>query len=152
MKKLINIVLLILLTSTVSSCLKMGLDDLESYDEAKIEKVYFEYRWWNEADNQLAVKTLTVTNSINEDENLVTCTLTVPAADESFTAAIRQEVSLNKLIAYIDVSTAARVTPLDGAPKLGTPGDFSAKEFKYLVTAADGTKREWTIKITDFIK
>jgi hypothetical protein len=42
--------------------------------------------------------------------------------------------------------------PLNGAPKLGSPGDFSAKEFKYQVTAADGTKREWTIKITDFVK
>ena len=44
----------------------------------------------------------------------------------------------------MDLSTAARITPLNGAPKLGNPGDFSAKEFKYQVTAADGTKKEWT--------
>lgn len=152
MKKLINIVLLVLLMSTVSSCLKSGLEELPTYNEAEIANLYFEYRWWDEAANQMAVKTLTVEKQIVDDDNLITCKLTVPAAGGSFTAAIRQEVSLNKLIAYIDVSTAARVTPLNGAPKLGNPGDFSAKEFKYLVTAADGTKREWTIKITDFIK
>lgn len=152
MKKLINIVLLVLLMSTVSSCLKSGLDELPAYSDAEITNVYFEYRWWDEAKSQMAVKTLTIKKQISADDNLVTCQLTVPDAGGSFTAAIRQEVSLNKLIGYIDVSTAARVTPLNGAPKLGNPGDFSAKEFKYLVTAADGTKREWTIKITDFVK
>ena len=74
------------------------------------------------------------------------------AYNGSFTDAVRQNVSLSNLIAYIDLSTAARIMPLNGAPKLGSPGDFSAKEFKYQVTAADGTKREWTIKITDFVK
>lgn len=51
-----------------------------------------------------------------------------------------------------NLRATARIMPLNGAPKLGSPGDFSAKEFKYQVTAADGTKREWTIKITDFVK
>ena len=112
----------------------------------------FEYRWWDEAKDQMAVKTLNIEKQISKDDNLITCKLTVPTASGSFTDAVRQNVSLSNLIAYIDLSTAARIMPLNGAPKLGSPGDFSAKEFKYQVTAADGTKREWTIKITDFVK
>lgn len=44
------------------------------------------------------------------------------------------------------ISTAARLTPLDGAPKLGVPGDWS-KPNKYLVTAASGAQKEWTIEV-----
>ena len=147
MKKLINTVLLLFLIGTVSSCLKSGLDDLEAYNEAEITNLNFEYRWWDEAKDQMAVKTLNIEKQISKDDNLITCKLTVPTASGSFTDAVRQNVSLSNLIAYIDLSTA-----LNGAPKLGSPGDFSAKEFKYQVTAADGTKKEWTIKITDFVK
>lgn len=152
MKKLINVTLLIFLLCTVSSCLKSGLDDLATYNEAEITNLNFEYRWWDESKAQMAVITLTTEKQILKDESLITCKLTVPQASGSFTDAVRQNVSLSSLIAYMDLSTAARVTPLNGAPKLGNPGNFSAKEFKYLVTAADGTKREWTIKITDFAK
>ena len=152
MKKLINTVLLLFLIGIVSSCLKSGLDDLEAYNAAEITKLNCEYRWWDEAKDQMAVKTLNIEKQISQDDNLITCKLTVPAAGGSFTDAVRQNVSLSNLIAYMDLSTAARITPLNGAPKLGNPGDFSAKEFKYQVTAADGTKREWTIKITDFVK
>ena len=152
MKKYINIVLLIFLMSTVSSCLKSGLDDLPTYSDAEITNLNFEYRWWDEEHNQMAVKSLSNEKKIVEDDNLITCKLTVPDASGSFTSAIRQEVSLSKLIAYMDISTAARIKPVNGAPALGNPGDFSAKEFKYMVTAGDGTQREWTIKITEFVK
>ena len=152
MKKLINTILLILLMTTVSSCLKSGLDDLETYSDAEITNLNFEYRWWDEAKKQLAVKTLNIDRQISKEQNLITCKLTVPDANGSFTDAVRQEVSLSSLTAYMDLSIAARMTPVNGAPKVGVPSDFSAKEFKYLVTAADGTKREWTIKITDFVK
>lgn len=152
MKKYINIVLLIFLTSTVSSCLKSGLDDLPTYSDAEITDLNFEYRWWDEERNQMAVQKLETENKISNDNNLITCKLTVPAASGSFTTAVRQEVSLSKLIAYMDISTAARIKPADGSPALGSPGDFSAKEFKYIVTAANGTQKEWTLQITEFIK
>lgn len=152
MKKLINTVLLIFLICTLSSCLKSGLDDLPTYGDADITNVDFEYRWWDEANNQMAVKTLTMEKEISTDNSLITCKLSVPAASGNFTEAIRQNVSLSKLIAYMDISTAAKIKPLNGAPGLGNPGDFSAKEFSYLVTAANGTQKEWTIKITEFNK
>lgn len=152
MKKFVNIVLLIFLMGIVSSCLKSGLDDLDTYSDAEITNLKFEYRWWNDDKQQMAVQEISIEKQISTDDNLITCKLTVPAVSASFTADIRQEVSLSKLYAFMDISTAARITPVNGAPTLGKAADFSAKEFKYLVTAADGTKREWTIKITDFIK
>lgn len=152
MKKFINIVLLIFLMGAVSSCLKSGLDDLDTYSDAEITNLKFEYRWWNDDKQQMAVQEISIEKQISTDDNLITCKLTVPAVSANFTADIRQEVSLSKLYAFMDISTAARIAPVNGAPTLGKAADFSAKEFKYLVTAADGTKREWTIKITDFIK
>ena len=143
MKKLINTVLLLFLIGTVSSCLKSGLDDLEAYNEAEITNLNFEYRWWDEAKDQMAVKTLNIEKQISKDDNLITCKLTVPTASGSFTDAVRQNVSLSNLIAYIDLSTAARIMPLNGAPKLGSPGDFSAKEFKYQVI--DGVSKQFAI-------
>ena len=98
MKKLINTVLLLFLIGTVSSCLKSGLDDLEAYNEAEITNLNFEYRWWDEAKDQMAVKTLNIEKQISKDDNLITCKLTVPTASGSFTDAVRQNVSLSNLI------------------------------------------------------
>ena len=66
MKKLINTVLLLFLIGTVSSCLKSGLDDLEAYNEAEITNLNFEYRWWDEAKDQMAVKHSTLKNKFRK--------------------------------------------------------------------------------------
>ena len=47
----------------------------------------------------------------------------------------------------VNLSTAAVIAPQDGAPTLGTPGDFSTTR-RYVVTAANGTKKDWTIQVT----
>ena len=152
MKKIINIAMLLVLLVSASSCLKSGLDDLPTYDEAKITNIYFEYRWYDDAAKQLRVQTLTLAKTIDEENNTVTCKITVPGTNAVFTEQIRNEVSLSKIVCYIDMSTAARLTPVNAAPTLGEVQDFSAKDFRYLITAANGDKREWTIKIQDFIK
>ena len=71
----------------------------------------------------------------------------IPAAGGKFTEAERAKVSLSNLVVYVNVSTAARVTPLDGSPKFGVPADWT-REHKYSVMAADGTKKIWTVKVT----
>lgn len=95
---------------------------------------------------------MTLAKTIDEENNTVTCKITVPGTNALFTEQIRNEVSLSNIVCYIDMSTAARLKPLNGAPTLGEVQDFSAKDFRYLITAANGDKREWTIKIQDFIK
>ena len=131
--------LVLLCLPFVSSC----KDDLEAYEEAEITSVGAYHRYYTTEKDALtgefkvAEKELEKSNSINEDEAVVTATFTVPAASGSFTDAERAKVSL---------STAARVTPLDGSPKLGAPGDWTS-ERRYSVMAANGTKKTWTVKV-----
>ncbi|MDL2255102.1 DUF5018 domain-containing protein [Parabacteroides sp. OttesenSCG-928-K15] len=151
MKKILSIGFLLFAVICFSSCLKAGLDDLPVYEEAEVSNVRFEYRWWDEAAKRLRVVTITTAKEFNG--STVTCTLTLPNANNTFTQAIRDQVSLSNIVCSLDISTAARVEPVNGAPQLGTPADFSSRDFSYLVTAADGkTKKEWTIKIAELKK
>ena len=63
---------------------------------------------------------------------------------DMFTKKITQD-GLSSLWVYVSISDAATVTPLDGAPKLGTPGDFSANR-TYRVTAADGSYSDYVLE------
>lgn len=52
---------------------------------------------------------------------------------------------------YMDISTAAKVIPLRDSPNLGDPIDLT-KEHQYQVTAANGSSKVWSIKVTAFLK
>lgn len=153
MKRFYNYIGFLMVTVVFTSCLKAGLEDLETYDQAEMTNVRFEYRWWDEAKQQMRVMQLTTDKTINKDDRSIVCTITVPPATATFTQSIREKVSLENLAANVDISTAARIKPVDNAPILGSPADFSAKEFAYLITAADGkNSARWVIKISDFKK
>lgn len=145
MKNIVRSALCILFVITFTSCLKMGLDDLPTSDKAEITNVKFEYRWWDEAAGQLRVVELIAESEITE--HTIGCTLTVPAVTDKFTSEIREKVSLNNIVCLTDISAGASIRPINGAPALGSPGDFSAKKFSYLVVAADGSDIEWEINI-----
>lgn len=152
MRNLIHITLMCVMM-LFSSCLKMGLDDLPVYESAELTNVRFEYRWWDETAKQMRVVQMSVKNSLDNEAKTLRTTISVPATTNVFTKEIRDNVSLANLCANVDISTAAQITPLNNAPQLGVPADFSAKEFTYQIVAADGkTKANWTIQIQDFIK
>ena len=44
---------------------------------------------------------------------------------------------------------SVKVEPIDNTPKAGIINDLTAREFHYRLYSADGTKRDWTIYITD---
>lgn len=150
MKNIVRFALCTLFVITFSSCLKMGLDDLPTSDKAEITNVKFEYRWWDEAAEQLRVVELTANNEIAD--HTISCTIIVPAVTDKFTSEIREKVSLANIVCLTDISAGASIRPLNGAPALGTPGDFSGKEFSYLVIAADGSDIEWKINIISLNK
>ena len=54
-----------------------------------------------------------------------------------------------KAVVAVTISTAATIKPINGAPKLGVPGDWT-KDNQYEVTAADGTKKVWTIVVEPY--
>ena len=138
-----------------TSCLKSGLEDLPAFTDADITNIYFEYRYqdpndlWIDGTAKVKYVTLVVaTKTIDAAARTVTVTITVPAASGAFTATERAKVALTNLVGMTSISTAAKIEPVEGAPQLGKPGDFSAPR-KYLVTAADGTtKKTWTITVT----
>lgn len=150
MKNVVRFSLLVLLVVTFSSCLKMGLDELPTSDKADITNVKFEYRWWDEVAEQLRVIEMTTDNSITG--HTINLTITVPDVTDIFTSEIREKVSLSDLVCTTDISAAASIRPINGAPALGASGDFSGKTFNYLVIAADGSEVEWKINIVAFNK
>lgn len=153
MKRIYHLLVLSILVILNTSCLKSGLDELETYNLNDITNVRFEYRWWDEAGKRMRVVEMNVDKSFDKEKKEISCAISVPEATNTFTSAIRDQVSLSTLAITVDASTASRISPVGNAPVMGTfPSDFSAKEFVYKVTAGNGDAVNWTIKITDFKK
>ena len=129
----------------LSSCLESNLDDLPVFKDAEITDFKFEHRWIKD-DGKFAVMQLNNSVDIDHVNNLVVNTITIPGASGNFPEEVRSQITLASIVAYCNISVAAVIEPVNGAPKLGVPGDYSA-ERQYQVTAADGeTKKVWTIK------
>lgn len=135
-----------------NSCLESGLDDLPNYSDAEMTEFKFEYRWFDEKANQLRVIQLNNLYEINKKEAIVTCNITIPNAEGTFTNEIRSQVRLNNLVGYCSISPGATISPVENSPDLGVVADFSSKNVKYRVTAADGTVKVWTVCIGEFKK
>lgn len=128
-----------------SSCLKRDLHELPAFKDANIDRFDFEYRW--DDNGTFRVVRFNTDTPVIDGKNLKV-TATVPAASGSFTAAVRNNVTSSGIVAMCNISTAATIKPLNDAPQLGVPGDFS-KAAMYEVTAADGvTKNQWTLVLT----
>jgi hypothetical protein len=149
MKK--NICLLFMLI-LFNSCYS-GLDDLPTYSDADILSITFEMRWEDPGTHVFKVQNLINKNLvIDKDRQSISLTLEVPPVSGGFPESIRNATSLNKLILISSISTAATIAPVGNTPKMGVWGDFSQSNLKYMVTAADGTKKEWTMVIINFEK
>ncbi|MDR2764608.1 MAG: hypothetical protein LBB90_06210 [Tannerella sp.] len=156
MKRMAGVLPLWMMACVLTSCLRAGLDELPVFEEAEITDVTFEYRYkdpgsvWIDGEQTVKWISLPVQDKvIDSGSGTITCTLQVPAAgaNTTFTEAIRGQVSLNSLTGKFYLSTAASIAPVEGAPTLGVPGDFSAPR-KYRVTAASGATKIWTVHVT----
>ncbi|MBB2147905.1 DUF5018-related domain-containing protein [Pedobacter gandavensis] len=146
---------LLLVTTVMTSCLKKGLPDYPEWDGTNIDNVYVEYRF-NGPDQYggqsiVAIKKLDVVKTVDAPNSTIKLAVTVPAASGSFSIAERAKVAQNNLWVYLDISTAATIKPLAGTPKLGDPTNLTVPQ-QYEVTAANGTKKTWTIVVTSFNK
>ena len=151
--------LIITLMFALSSCLTSGLEDLPEFEYADITGVQkVEYRYISNeistTDNQPIVKYVNLprVTKIDKETRTVTLEVTVPAANaSSFPESERIKVSTSELCVMVTISTAAKITPLNGSPLLGVPGDWS-KTNEYRVLAADGRVKDWKIQITKLTK
>jgi len=151
--KYISTCILLFVVTLTTSCLKKGLEDYPLFDSNEITLVNAEYRF-NSTDIRngqpvVAYQPLTVTQTVDQANSTINVQITVPAASGQFTAAEKAKVVQNKLWFYMNISTAASISPTGGTPTLGDPTD-ATKPLKYVVTAANGANRVWTINITSF--
>lgn len=136
-----------------SSCLKKDLKDYPLFDTNEITLVNAEYRFNGSGTMNgqpiVAYQKLTVTQTVDQTNSVINVTIAVPAANGQFTASEKAKVVQNKLWFYMNISTAATISPTGGTPALGDPTD-ATQPLKYVVTAANGTSRVWTINVTSF--
>lgn len=156
MKK-INIKWLVMLLCMPFMLVSCDWEDLPAYEEAEITAVQFYHRWASNQKDPITgepvVKEMRMStqSKVKSEEGVIEATVTVPAANGDFDESVRSSVSTSKLWGQVSLSTAARITPIEGSAALGTPDDWSSDR-KFSVKAADGTKKIWTIRIVKFNK
>lgn len=134
-------------------------EDLPAYEDADITGIQFYYRWASTTDKDpitgepmVREQRLSVTGGdIDDQTGTVVVDVAVPGATGYFTQEVRDNVSQNNIVCQVSLSTAARIAPVDGNKTLGVPDDWTMPH-KFIVTAADGSKKEWTITVTSFTK
>jgi hypothetical protein len=153
MKKFLNIFAALLLAVVSTSCLKHDLEELDVYSGCDITRVDCAYRWktgeihpgtQSEKVNQVYVSAYSRTYVTDEsDPSRGVCTIRYSKTN------IPQQyrsVAETEMVVYVTISTAATMKPINGAPALGIPADWTA-DHEYEVTAADGTKKIWKIVV-----
>lgn len=155
MKRVIYHLFLAISLFSMTSCLTGGLEDLPVYEDANITSVSaVQYRYISDekspASGEYLVKdvNMTYTSEIDVDAGLVQISVSTP---DNFPAEELGNLSTENLLIAVSISTAARITPEANSPKLGVPGDWS-KPNNYVVEAANGTKKNWTIEIVSLKK
>ena len=149
MKKFLNIFAALLLAVVSTSCLKHDLEELDVYSGCDITRVDCAYRWktgeihpgtQSEKVNQVYVSAYSRTYVTDEsDPSRGVCTIRYSKTNipEQY-----RSVAETEMVVYVTISTAATMKPINGAPALGIPADWTA-DHEYEVTAADGTKKIW---------
>lgn len=143
----------LVISALCSSCLKKDLPEYPAFDGNEITLVNAEHRF-NGSGNMngqpiVAYQKLNVTQTVDKTNATINVTISVPAASGQFTATEKAKVVQSRLWFYFNISTAATIAPTAGTPTLGDPTD-ATKPLKYVVTAANGASRVWTINITSF--
>ena len=153
MRKFFYTVTAMLLAVFTTSCLDSNLEDLPEFEDAEItglNNVYYRYisDEKHEGSQDYKVKQMRIPNGVwtvtndTEDEASATFVIQFNANFEQF----KGKLSLEELVVVFNISQGAIIRPIEGSAVLGTPGDWSG-ENKYEVTAANGKKKIWTVKI-----
>ena len=153
MKKFLNILTAMLLAVVSTSCLEHDLEELDVYSGCDITRVDCYYRWKSgethtgteaEKVKQVYVSAYSRTYVTDEsDPSRGVCTIRYSKTNipEQY-----RSVAETEMVVYVTISTAATMKPINGAPALGIPADWTA-DHEYEVTAADGTKKIWKIVV-----
>ena len=151
MKKYFYLIAAMFVAVLSTSCLESGLDELDEYSGCDITNGNVYWRYYGEgkipASGEQEVKQVYLAAARTADnENGV---YTIRYTTSNIPEAERANLTESKAVVALTISTAATIKPINGAPKLGVPGDWT-KDNQYEVTAADGTKKVWTIVVEPY--
>ena len=151
MKKFFNIIAALLLAVVSTSCLDSGLEELETYKDCDITSGEIYWRYYSTdvipGSGEQQVKQVRLARAV--EQNLETNTFYIRYVTGNIPEAERANFTESKAVVAVTISTAAIIKPIGDAPKLGVPGDWT-KDNQYEVTAADGTKKVWTIVVEPY--
>ncbi len=151
MKKYLYLIAAMFVAVLSTSCLESGLEDLDEYSGCDITNGNVLWRWYAggniPASGEQQVKQVQLAAARTQDaENGV---YTIKYVLGNIPEAERGNFTEANAVVEVTISTAAIIKPINGAPKLGVPGDWT-KDNQYEVTAADGTKKVWTIVVEPY--
>ena len=151
MKKYFYLIAALFVAVLSTSCLESGLEELDEYSGCDITNGNVYWRYYGEgkipASGEQEVKQVYLAAARTADnENGV---YTIRYVTSNIPEAERGNFTESKAVVAVTISTAATIKPIGDAPKLGVPGDWT-KDNQYEVTAADGTKKTWTIVVEPY--
>lgn len=151
MKKFLYIIAAIFMAIIPTSCLQSGLEHLDEFSGCDITNGNVHWRYYgtekNPASGEPVVKQVYLAASRSQDvENRI---YTIRYTTKNIPEAERANFTEAKAVVALTISTAATIKPINGAPNLGVPGDWT-KDNQYEVTAADGTKKIWTVVVEPY--
>ena len=154
MKKYFYMIAALFVAVISTSCLNSNLEDLEEYSECDIKsgEVYWRYIDTTEkipASGEYRVKQVQMQRGSQQFWDDLENTLKIRYVTGRIPAEEIDNFTEEKMVVTVTISTAATIKPIGDAPKLGVPGDWR-KNHQYEVTAADGTKKTWTIIVEDY--
>lgn len=151
MKKYFYLMAALFVAVLSTSCLESGLEELDEYSGCDITNGNVYWRYYGDgkipASGEQQVKQVYLAAARTQDtEN---CVYTIRYTTSNIPESERPNFTESKAVVAVTISTAATIKPIGDAPKLGAPGDWT-KDNQYEVTAADGTKKTWTIVVEPY--
>ena len=151
MKKYFYLIAALFVAVLSTSCLESGLEELDEYSGCDITNGNVYWRYYGDgkipASGEQEVKQVYLAAARTADnENGV---YTIRYTTSNIPEAERANFTESMAVVAVTISTAATIKPIGDAPKLGVPGDWT-KDNQYEVTAADGTKKTWTIVVEPY--
>ena len=151
MKKYLYLIAALFVAVLSTSCLESGMDELDEYSGCDITSGEIYWRYYGDgkipASGEQQVKQVRLARAVSADND--TNTFYIKYVTGNIPEAERGNFTEGKAVIAVTISTAATIKPINGAPKLGVPGDWT-KDNQYEVTAADGTKKTWTIVVEPY--
>ena len=151
MKKYFYLIAAMFVAVLSTSCLESGLEELDEYSGCDITNGNVYWRYYGEgkipASGEQEVKQVYLAAARTADNE--NCVYTIRYTTSNIPEAERGNFTESKAVVAVTISTAATIKPIGDAPKLGVPGDWT-KDNQYEVTAADGTKKVWTIVVEPY--